>query len=80
VIAMLGKPAEAEFTVQDVATKSQEVLAKPFGASHINQMLVLLGEAGLIYKNRHGKYSFAVPLFDQFIRRQMAASEPGLLS
>jgi hypothetical protein len=80
VIAMLEKPAEAEFTVQDVAAKSNEVLTKPFGASHINQMLVLLGEAGLIYKNRHGRYSFAVPLFDQFIRRQMAASETPLLS
>lgn len=75
VIAMLGKPAESEFTVQDVATKSKEVLSKPFGPSHINQMLVILGEAGLIYKNRHGKYSFAVPLFDQFILRQMAPSE-----
>jgi hypothetical protein len=76
VIAMLGKPAEAEFTVQDVATKSKEVLSKPFGASHVNQMLVVLGEAGLIYKNRHGRYSFAVPLFDQFIIRQMAANGP----
>ncbi|MBF0566868.1 MAG: hypothetical protein HQK89_16710, partial [Nitrospirae bacterium] len=26
--------------------------------------------AGLIYKNRHGKYSFAVPLLDMFISRQ----------
>jgi hypothetical protein len=31
-----------------------------------------LGEAGLIYKNRHGKYSFAAPLFGQFVLRQMA--------
>jgi len=36
-------------------------------------MLALLSEAGLIYKNRHGKYSFAVPLLGDFIRRQ---SEP----
>ena len=27
-------------------------------------------EAGLIYKNRYGKYSFAVPLLADFIRRQ----------
>jgi hypothetical protein len=32
-------------------------------------MLASLGDAGLIYKNRHGKYSFAVPLLGQFIRR-----------
>jgi hypothetical protein len=33
-------------------------------------MLSSLSGAGLVYKNRHGKYSFAVPLFVQFIRRQ----------
>jgi len=26
--------------------------------------------ASLIYKTRHGKYYFAVPLMDEFIRRQ----------
>jgi hypothetical protein len=40
------------------------------GASHVSQMLVALSSAGLIYKNRHGRYSFAVPLLDRFIRRQ----------
>jgi len=34
-------------------------------------MLSSLSDAGLIYKNRHGKYSFAVPLLGGFIRRQM---------
>jgi hypothetical protein len=33
-------------------------------------MLAALSEAGLVYKNRHGKYSFAVPLFGRFIQRQ----------
>jgi hypothetical protein len=33
-------------------------------------MFATLAEAGLVYKNRHGKYSFAVPLLGQFIRRQ----------
>ncbi len=28
-------------------------------------------EAGLLYKNRRGKYSLAVPLFDSFIKRQL---------
>lgn len=59
-----------EFTVQEVVAKSGEVLAKPFSSSHVNQMLATLGEAGLIYKNRWGRYSFAVPLFDRFILRQ----------
>jgi len=33
---------------------------KPFSASHVNQMLVSLSEAGLVYKNRHGCYSLSV--------------------
>jgi hypothetical protein len=31
----------------------------------VNQMLAALGASGLVYKNRHGRYSFAVPLFGQ---------------
>jgi hypothetical protein len=27
-------------------------------------------KAGLVYKNRHGKCSFAVPMLGRFIRRQ----------
>ena len=34
------------------------------------QMFVALGESGLVYKNRYGRYSFAVPLLGGFIRRQ----------
>ena len=32
-------------------------------------MLSSLAERGMIYKNRFGKYSFAVPLLGRFIRR-----------
>jgi hypothetical protein len=67
-IATLGK-AEEEFSVQEVVEASK-ALDKPFTSSHVNQMLVTLCGAGLIYKNRFGKYSFAVPLFDRFILRQ----------
>lgn len=59
----------AEFSVQEVATQSKS-REKPFSSSHINQMLASLTESGLVYKNRHGKYSFAVPLLGQFIKRQ----------
>ncbi|HBF12456.1 MAG TPA: hypothetical protein DDW49_03555 [Deltaproteobacteria bacterium] len=61
---------DEEFSVQDVVEKSREVLPKSFSASHINQMLVKLADNGLVYKNRHGRYSFAVPLLGDFIRRQ----------
>ena len=65
-IASLGKPDD-EFTVQEVVAASGAVLTKSFSSSHVNQMLASLCAAGLIYKNRWGKYSFAVPLFDRFI-------------
>jgi len=41
-----------------------------FSSSHVNQMLSSLINAGLVYKDRHGKYVFAVPLLGGFIRRQ----------
>jgi hypothetical protein len=62
--------SDGEFTVQEVAAKSKEMLEKPFSASHISQMFSTLGDAALIYRNRHGRYSFAVPMLDQFIHRQ----------
>lgn len=61
---------DSEFTVQEIAEKSKILSGKPFSASHINQMLATLGNAGLVYKNRHGKYSLAVPLMGKFILRQ----------
>jgi len=71
VVATLDCGDDDEFTVQDVVEQSTKVLARPFGASNVNQLLVGLTTSGLIYKNRHGKYSFAVPLFGQFVLRQM---------
>src|SRR6266571_1721017 len=69
VIAHLPN-CDNEFTVQEVVERAKELLEKPFSSSHVNQMLASLTDAGLIYKGRHGKYSFAVPLFGQFIMRQ----------
>jgi hypothetical protein len=78
-IAHLGS-AEGEFTVQEVVAKTEELLNKSFSGSHANQMLAALGKAGLIYKNRWGKYSLAVPLFDRFILRQASTTEPAQLA
>jgi hypothetical protein len=69
VIAHLPS-CESEFTVQEVVEKSKGLAGKAFGPSQVNQMLVALGNSGLVYKNRHGKYSFAVPLLARFILRQ----------
>jgi len=69
VIAHLPN-CDSEFTLQEVVEVSRELLKKPFSSSHVNQLLVSLSDAGLVYKNRHGKYSFAVPLLGGFILRQ----------
>lgn len=70
VIASLPN-CDSEFTVQEVADLSKLLLNKPFSRSHVSQMLVSLSHAGLVYKNRYGKYLFAVPLLSSFIKRQM---------
>ena len=70
VISIL-KNADGEFSVREVVNQSTLSIEKPFKSSRVNQMLVSLADVGLIYKNRHGRYSFAVPLMAQFIRRQM---------
>lgn len=71
VIAHVDDP-EGEFSILEIVEKGKELLDKPFSPSHANQMLVSLIERGLIYKNRFGRYSFAVPLLSAFIRRTHA--------
>lgn len=61
---------DEEFTVQEIVEKAKGIEQKPFSSSNVNQLLSKLQDAGLVYKNRFGKYSFAVPLLGQFIKRQ----------
>ena len=73
VISQLSS-ADSEFTVQEILAESQKMLVKPFSRSHINQMLASLITSGLVYRDRHGKYLFAVPLMADFIKRIMKDS------
>jgi hypothetical protein len=68
VVAHLDHPDE-EFTILELTEMAKDLLAKAFSPSHANQMLSSLAERGMIYKNRLGKYSFAVPLLGRFILR-----------
>lgn len=61
---------DKEFTVQEIVEKGQLMLLKSFTSSHANQILSALINHGIVYKNRHGKYMFAVPLMANFVRRQ----------
>ena len=63
---------EEEFSLAEIVTLSGQILKKPFSSSNAGQMLSSLVRAGLIYRNSHGKYSFAIPLLSQFIKRQPA--------
>lgn len=73
IIAAL-ESSEDELTVAEIVERSRTVGDKPFSSSHVNQMLGALVASGLVYKNRHGRYSFAVPLFGKFVLRQMSAA------
>ncbi len=75
VIATL-EDCDNEFTVQEVVEASaKNRSSKRFSPSHANQMLASLCEVGLVFKNRHGKYTLGVPLLAQFIRRQMETAQ-----
>jgi len=72
-VASLARPDD-EFTIQELVSVTKQLLKKPFSPSHANQMLASLSDQGLVYKNRFGKYSFAVPLLGKFILRTYEAS------
>ncbi|GHV36120.1 ATPase [Spirochaetia bacterium] len=72
VIAHL-ESCEEEFTVQKIVTESKKYEITAFSNSQVNQMLSSLIVTGLIFKNRFGKYSFAVPQLNEFILRQNIA-------
>lgn len=75
IIASLSN-CDSEFAVQDIVESVlNQSRTNSFSSSHVNQMLSSLSDAGLIYKNRYGKYSFAVPLLGDFIRRQQEQPE-----
>ncbi len=57
-----------EFTLQEIV-KASSKHGKPFTNNHAYQVLAALTERGLVFRNRHGRYSFAVPLFDKYIKR-----------
>src|SRR5262249_28837899 len=72
--------SDGEFTIAEIVESSLQIAKhkaskhrdfKPFKTGDVAQALPKLIDAGLVYKNRHGKYSLAVPLFDGFIRRQI---------
>jgi hypothetical protein len=67
--------ADEEFTISEIVDISEtQPGIKRFGYNDVSQALPRLIDKGLLYKNRHGKYCFAVPLFSSFIRRRFHTS------
>ena len=75
LLTVISRIGDGEFTVQEVVETSKQGVSKPFSNSQVNQMLVTLATYGLVYKNRHGKYSLAVPLLGRFVRRQTGGDD-----
>lgn len=78
VVSRLGDP-ESEFSVQEIVELSRELPVKGFSPSHASQILAALINSGIVFRNRHGKYSFAVPLLGDFIRRQYPVDQRELI-
>jgi hypothetical protein len=68
--------AESQFTIAEIVEVARGIdVIRSFTSNDVSQMLPRLIERGLIYKNRLGKYSFAVPLFSRFINRTLKRRE-----
>ena len=70
IVAHLENSGE-EFTVREIVEQSQST-EQAFSNSHVNQLLVKLFDKGMVFKNRHGKYTLAVPLLNEYILRRHA--------
>ena len=74
IIAMIDKLGE-QFTSSQIQ-KSSDANAEnyqiiPFSKNDIAQTLGRLMDGRILYKVSHGRYSFAIPMFSDFIKRQL---------
>lgn len=69
LMVLIARSGKTEFSPAEIMQHPNNYGIKPFGAAQINQMLTRLTNNGLIYKNRRGRYTFAVPLLERYILR-----------
>jgi AAA+ ATPase superfamily predicted ATPase len=70
LMTIIAESLLSEFSINEIMNISNDYGGKPFARALISQMFRQLISKGLIFKNRRGKYSFAVPLLEGFILRQ----------
>lgn len=69
-IAAALDASDSEFTVAEIVESSNAHDGGRISPSHVNQILKSLCKAGFVYRNRHGKYSFALPMLRRYILRR----------
>ena len=69
LLTLIALSSLTTFGIQQVANLSQNSNIKPFSKSQVSQMFGRLIDNGLLYKDRPGSYSFAVPLLERYILR-----------
>lgn len=68
-VAMRKRRVGGEFGIQDLVGENDAGIT----ASQASQLLAALAERGLIYRTRHGRYAFTVPMSETMILRRFEA-------
>ena len=69
LLTLIAMSQVSNFGIQQVVNLSLKSEIKPFSKSQLSQMFARLIDSGLLYKDRPGSYSFAVPLLERYIKR-----------
>lgn len=70
LLVAVAKEGLDNFTVSEAVKATSKHCDMKFSPSYVHQIFTKLIQQSLIYKDRRGKYTFAVPLMGQFIIRQ----------
>ncbi len=69
LLNLIAEAGLAEFGIGQVAALSEVSNVKSFSKQQLSQMFGRLIDSGLLYRDRRGSYSFAVPLLERYIKR-----------
>lgn len=71
IIAERDPGAERDFSAQEIADLSEKYDDLELGSAQARQVLVSLCDRGLLYRTRHGRYAFTVPMSETMILRRL---------
>ncbi len=73
LVANRDTPVSPDFSAAEILASDR--VGAQFDNAQANQMLLALCERGLIYRTRHGRYAFTVPMSETMILRRMKTEE-----